>query len=173
MLCAIGLLGGIAQMFQTGAARHAEVATITPFKYTALLWAILYGYLIWGEVPDGWTLVGAAIVAGSGLFIVLREAHLKPDRAQTASAAGPCGRAGSAKTQEALASMSKPDHRDLLANLPAETRKQPGCRNQIGPGLWCGLPYILRAILRWCDVARSYTQLPGWPLLAARCRGCS
>ncbi|NNF79103.1 MAG: DMT family transporter [Rhizobiales bacterium] len=81
MLCAIGLLGGIAQMFQTGAARHAEVATITPFKYTALLWAMFYGYLIWGEVPDGWTLVGAAIVGGSGLFIVLREAHLKPDRA--------------------------------------------------------------------------------------------
>ena len=81
MLCAIGLLGGIAQMFQTGAARNAEVATITPFKYTALLWAMFYGYLIWGEVPDGWTLMGAAIVGGSGLFIVLREAHLKPDRA--------------------------------------------------------------------------------------------
>lgn len=82
MLCSIGLLGGVAQMFQTGAARNAEVATITPFKYTALLWAMLYGYLIWGEVPDGWTVLGAAIVAGSGLFIVLREAHLKPDRAR-------------------------------------------------------------------------------------------
>lgn len=82
MLCAIGLLGGIAQIFQTGAARNAEVATITPFKYTALLWAMFYGYLIWNEVPDGWTLVGAAIVAGSGLFIVLREAHLKPDSAR-------------------------------------------------------------------------------------------
>ncbi len=80
-LCAIGLLGGIAQIFQTGAARHAEVATITPFKYTALLWAMFYGYLIFNEVPDGWTLVGAAIVAGSGLFIVLREAQLKPERA--------------------------------------------------------------------------------------------
>lgn len=82
MLCAIGLLGGIAQIFQTGAARNAEVATITPFKYTALLWAMFYGYLLWNEVPDGWTLFGAAIVAGSGLFIVLREAHLKPDRAR-------------------------------------------------------------------------------------------
>ncbi|MEM7425356.1 MAG: DMT family transporter [Pseudomonadota bacterium] len=81
LLSAIGLLGGVAQLFQTSAARHAEIATITPFKYTAILWAMLYGFLIWREVPDGWTLLGAAIVAGSGLFIVLREAHLNPARA--------------------------------------------------------------------------------------------
>lgn len=81
LLSAIGLLGGIAQLFQTSAARHAEIATITPFKYTAILWAMFYGYVVWAEVPDGWTLLGAAIVAGSGLFIVLREAQLNPARA--------------------------------------------------------------------------------------------
>lgn len=82
LLSAIGILGGIAQFAQTIAARNAEIAVITPFKYTAILWAMFYGYLIWEEVPDGWTLLGAAIVAASGLFIVLREAHLSPARAR-------------------------------------------------------------------------------------------
>ena len=46
---------------------------IGPFNYSAILWAALFGWLIWGDLPDRWVLLGAAVVIASGLFIVLRE----------------------------------------------------------------------------------------------------
>lgn len=56
--------------------RVGEVAFTTPFRYTALVWAMGLGWLIWGEVPRALTLVGAAIIVASGLFVLLREAQL-------------------------------------------------------------------------------------------------
>lgn len=78
MLAGIGILGGIAQLLRTRASRFADVAILVPFNYTALLWAMLFGYLIWNETPDQFTVVGAAIVAASGLYIVFRETRLSP-----------------------------------------------------------------------------------------------
>ena len=52
---------------------------IAPFNYASLLWACLFGYALWGDVPDNQTLVGAAIVAASGVFIVYREAARKAE----------------------------------------------------------------------------------------------
>lgn len=56
--------------------RVGEVGFTTPFRYSALIWAMVYGWLIWGFFPDGLTLVGAGIVVASGLFTLLREAKL-------------------------------------------------------------------------------------------------
>ena len=53
-----------------------EVGAIMPFRYTALIWALLLGWLIWDEFPDAVTLTGAAIVIGSGAYTLLREARL-------------------------------------------------------------------------------------------------
>lgn len=63
--------GGI--MLITQAFRLAPAAIIAPFDYTALLWATLVGWLVWGEVPDRWTFAGAAVIIASGIYIVLRE----------------------------------------------------------------------------------------------------
>ena len=57
--------------------RVGQVAAITPFRYSALLWALLLGWVIWGHVPDALTVLGAVIVVASGLFALLREARLQ------------------------------------------------------------------------------------------------
>lgn len=72
LLC--GLVGGCAQMFLTHAYGAAPAAVIAPFSYTALVWSVLLGYGLWGEVPDTLLLLGAVVVAGSGLQIIRREA---------------------------------------------------------------------------------------------------
>lgn len=73
-LFAVGgfLLGG-AQYLTIEAFRYAEAAVVAPFEYTAVLWAMLYGYLIWGDVPDRWIVSGSVLVIGSGLYILHRE----------------------------------------------------------------------------------------------------
>jgi len=76
ILASIGLVGGAAQLLLTNAYRGAPVAVIAPFDYTAMIWATAYGFMIWGEVPDGRVMLGAVIVIGSGIYITLREARL-------------------------------------------------------------------------------------------------
>ena len=76
VLMSIGVVGGIAQLTKTQAFRYADVAVIMPFDYSALIWATLYGYLIWGELPEALTLLGAAVVIASGLYILFRESSL-------------------------------------------------------------------------------------------------
>ena len=49
---------------------------IAPFDYTSMLWALVLGYWIFGEVPTALVFVGAAIVAGAGLFVIWRERQL-------------------------------------------------------------------------------------------------
>ena len=53
--------------------RNGEISFIAPFRYTSILWAILLGFLVFGETPDNWMLVGVAIVVGSGLYTFYRE----------------------------------------------------------------------------------------------------
>ena len=68
-----GFFGSIGVMCLTHAFRMAPAAAIAPFEYTALVWATLLGYLVWGELPDKFTLVGALVVIASGLYIIYRE----------------------------------------------------------------------------------------------------
>jgi drug/metabolite transporter (DMT)-like permease len=55
----------------------APAATIQPFTYTLLIWAVVIGWLAFGDLPDRWTLVGAAVVVGAGIFTALREHRLR------------------------------------------------------------------------------------------------
>ncbi len=58
------------------AMRFGDVGLVAPFRYTSLLWAILLGFLAFGDLPDGWTLAGSAVVVGAGVFTLLRERAL-------------------------------------------------------------------------------------------------
>ncbi|MCP4383931.1 MAG: DMT family transporter [Hyphomicrobiales bacterium] len=56
--------------------RHGDIAVIAPFRYTAMLWAILVGFLVWGEVPDLPMLIGTAIIILTGIYTLHRERRL-------------------------------------------------------------------------------------------------
>ena len=73
-MAAVGLLAVGAQISVIAAYRVApSVALIAPVQYTQILWATAFGMLFFDEFPDGWVAVGAAIIIGSGLFVVWRE----------------------------------------------------------------------------------------------------
>lgn len=73
LLGAVGLLGGMAQLFMTRAYGMAPAAVVAPFDYTHLLWSVLFGWYVWGDFPDLQTWFGCAIVVASGLYILYRE----------------------------------------------------------------------------------------------------
>lgn len=87
---ALGLLGAASVVLLIGynfgvmTMRVGDVAVATPFRYSILLWALLLGYALFGDIPDATTLVGAAIVAGAGAFTLWREQRVRR-RAQAAS----------------------------------------------------------------------------------------
>ena len=81
-LIALGLIGGTAQLFMTQAFRLAPAAVVAPFEYTAIIWAISLGYLLFGDMPDSWTLAGAGVVIASGLYILHRETVRRAERAR-------------------------------------------------------------------------------------------
>jgi drug/metabolite transporter (DMT)-like permease len=76
IVAGMALAGGLAQLTLTGALRLAPVALIMPMDYTSLLWAVLLGSWLFGELPSPWTWVGAPIIIASGLVIVWREHRL-------------------------------------------------------------------------------------------------
>ncbi len=71
----------VGYMFSIMVMRVGEIGFIAPFRYTALIWAIMLGWVVFGDFPDGWTLLGSAIVVGTGVFTILREARLKSAKA--------------------------------------------------------------------------------------------
>jgi len=73
-LIAIGLIGGVAHLVLTQAFRLAPASTVTPFEYSGMIWAVLFGWLFWQEVPDGPFYAGAVLVIACGLYILRREA---------------------------------------------------------------------------------------------------
>ena len=93
----------VAQLAQVGAAgaflivgylcavtamRWGDIGVVAPFRYTSLLWAIVLGFAAFGELPDGWTLVGSAIVVASGIYTLLRERQKRRMAAVAARAEG-------------------------------------------------------------------------------------
>ncbi|MFV0411054.1 MAG: DMT family transporter [Paracoccus sp. (in: a-proteobacteria)] len=69
----IGIFGAASQAMLIHAFSLAEAGAIAPFGYTGLIWAALWGWLFWGVLPDGWTIAGAVIIVGAGLYIWSRE----------------------------------------------------------------------------------------------------
>ena len=70
------LLVASAQALMIESFRLGAVGLVGPFKYTSLVWAVLLGLLVWGDLPDPWTWVGSTLVVGSGLYIWRRELAL-------------------------------------------------------------------------------------------------
>lgn len=76
LLVGIGIAGGLGQMLFTESYRYAPASFLAPFDYTAMLWAFILGFWMFGEVPTLYVVGGAVIVAVAGIFVILRERHL-------------------------------------------------------------------------------------------------
>ena len=93
-LIAIGVLGGLSHILLTESYRYAAASVVAPFDYTAMLWAFLLGYTFFGEVPNVYIFVGAAIVCASGLFVIWRERQLGLERVRNVLGGTPVGKGG-------------------------------------------------------------------------------
>lgn len=88
LIVGVGLSGAIGQHFITYAFRLAAPPVVAPIEYTALMWGMLFDWLLWLTVPSSRMLVGAAIIVASGLYIIYREREGKP----ASSASEPAGK---------------------------------------------------------------------------------
>ena len=77
-LCS-SILVGVAQYLMIEAFRLGEVGLISPFKYSSLLWAVIIGFIVWGDIPGYFVLVGATILIISGVYLLRAEKNLKKD----------------------------------------------------------------------------------------------
>ena len=68
-----GFMICVAQLFLIIAFRYSEASKLAPFKYFSIIWGASIGYMVWGDVPDTWTMTGGALIIASGLYILHRE----------------------------------------------------------------------------------------------------
>lgn len=80
LMVLLGLVATLAHLALTRAYTKADASAVMPFHYAQLPLVALLGYLLFGEVPDPWTWAGAAVIAGSAVYIARREAQLARER---------------------------------------------------------------------------------------------
>lgn len=73
LLCLLGFVATTGHFLMNSAVTTAPSAVVAPFQYTSIVWAIILGYLIWNDFPEPQALAGAALIIGSGLFVLYRE----------------------------------------------------------------------------------------------------
>jgi len=76
MMLGTGVLGSAGHFLLISGHRLAPAAVLSPFVYTQLIWVVILGYWVFDHVPNRWTMAGAAIVIGSGLYLLYRERKL-------------------------------------------------------------------------------------------------
>ncbi len=79
ILSLIGVFGGVSNLWLSQSYKYSEVSLVTPLKYLTLVFAIIFGYFIWGEIPTIKTLIGAFLVIISTLIIFRREIYKKKE----------------------------------------------------------------------------------------------
>ena len=84
LLCLMGIFGAVGHLFVIKAHRIAPAPLIAPAVFSSIIWMVAFGYLIFDQLPDGWTIAGMAIIALSAFYILRRERFLKQQIAQVA-----------------------------------------------------------------------------------------
>ena len=69
--------GGLAHFIIIIAHRYAPASLLAPFYYTQIVWSVLAGFLMFGDIPDHYTILGAAVVISGGLYLMTREARAR------------------------------------------------------------------------------------------------
>lgn len=91
MLVSAGLLGGVGQILLTSGYRWADASVVAPFEYVSMLFALLFGYVFFAEVPTLTMLGGATLVVTAGILIIWRERQLGLKRTRQRKAMSPQG----------------------------------------------------------------------------------
>ena len=78
LLSLLGLVAMLAHVLVAKALQIAPAAVVSPFQYTLIVWAVLFGWLIFDEWPDNWMIFGAVVIVASGLYLLWREGKTEP-----------------------------------------------------------------------------------------------
>ena len=89
MLVGTGVLGSAGHFCLIAGHKLAPASVLAPFIYTQLIWVTIFGYLVFDSLPTSWTIAGAAVVIGSGLYLLYRERQLGKDTTSEAAVEGP------------------------------------------------------------------------------------
>ena len=73
LFVAIGIVGGSSHLIMIKAYDCAPASRLAPFSYTQLIWVVLVGYLVFGDFPDNWSLIGIAVIMASGIYIATHQ----------------------------------------------------------------------------------------------------
>lgn len=83
LILGMAVFGNLGVTLIGHAFRLGSAAVVAPFDYTALIWASVLGWLVWDEIPEIWTYIGAAVIIVSGIYIVIRETGIKSSDEQS------------------------------------------------------------------------------------------
>ena len=98
LLLLVGLLGGLGQFSLFESAQHAPASLTAPLEYTALVWAFLLGFLVWGNIPGAGVFAGAVLILAAGLLLLVAEQRNRKNmggKTRSAGAAAPADQKGS------------------------------------------------------------------------------
>jgi drug/metabolite transporter (DMT)-like permease len=73
LLALLGVVALAAHALENRSLKLAPASVVVPYQYSLIVWAVLFGYFVFGDVPDTMLIVGAAIIVAAGIFIFLRE----------------------------------------------------------------------------------------------------
>ncbi len=89
LLVATGILGSLGHFCLIAGHRLAPASVLSPFIYTQLIWVVILGYVVFDHVPNGWTIAGATMVIGSGLYLLYRERQVGKSTTSESVVEGP------------------------------------------------------------------------------------
>jgi drug/metabolite transporter (DMT)-like permease len=70
----LGLVFGVSQLLMIRALTHASAALLAPFNYVQIIAAVIFGVIVFGDVPDLWTFLGIAVIIGAGIYVMRSRA---------------------------------------------------------------------------------------------------
>jgi drug/metabolite transporter (DMT)-like permease len=114
LLVLVGVGGGFGHLLLISAFARASASLLAPFTYTQLVWATVLGFLVFGDLPDQWTLLGAVIIVGSGLYVFARE-RAQARAAQASISTSKSGRTSAEMTTSVEAGRASPMIRSRAA----------------------------------------------------------
>ena len=79
LMVSTGFTSALGFMCMSNAYQREQASRISPFEYVMLIWIVVLSYLVWSEVPDGFTLLGTAMIIGSGIYVIRREARVESE----------------------------------------------------------------------------------------------